>query len=310
MRVVVTGASTPFAQRLAARLARRQDVDAVWAVDDGPVNLPPRDVGVEVVHWQFRDLLELFGDHHVDTVIHAALTRGRSGAARRPRRADVIATMHLAAAAGHRSSPVRTVVGASSTEVYPSTSHSSLLHPETEVLHPVPDSVAASLVEAEGYLLELADTRPDLAVSILRLADLDGPGLTSPLNALLELPFVPVVAGYDPQVQLLHGRDAAAALEHAASERLSGIFNVAGEGSMAWSDVARCTGRWVSVVPPFALGPLEPALQRLRVPFGPAAMLDVLRFGRCVATERIRATGFRGRYTTRDCATSRGRGTP
>lgn len=301
MRVVVTAAATPFGRRLASRLVGRQDVEAVWAVDHAPVPSPPPGVTVEVIDWQFRDLIQLLADHQIDTVIHSGVTATRSGAARRVRRASVISTMRLAAAAGHRHSPVRTVVAASSTEIYPASSHSSLLHPETEVLHPIPDSVSASLVEAEGYLHELADTRPDLAVSVLRLADLAGPGLISPLASLLQLPVVPVVAGYDPQVQLLHSQDAVAAMEHAASARLTGTYNVAGEGSVSWLQAVRSARRLAAPVPPFALGPLEAPLARLRLPFGPGAMLDVLRYGRCVATERLRTAGFSSRFTTTDC---------
>jgi UDP-glucose 4-epimerase len=301
MRVLVTGGSTPLGMRLAVRLAARDDVEAVWAVDHRPASSPFSGVDTEQIDWRFRDLIELLADHRVDTVVHAAMTASRSGAMGWPRRASVIPTMHLAAAAGQRHSPVRTVVAASSTEAYPASSHSSLLHPESEALHPVPDTVAASIIEAEGYLHELADFRPHLGVGILRLADLSGPGLTSPLGRLLELPLVPVVVGYDPEVQLLHGRDAVAALEHACLQRLTGTYNVAGEGRMAWSDAARLTRRSFMPVPPFALGPLEPVLHRLGVPVGPSRLVEVLRYGRCVATERLRATGFQTRFSTREC---------
>lgn len=301
-RFLVTAATTPLGRRVATELTGRDDVEAVVGLDGGGCDLPaPSGVLLEQVVWNFRALTELLGDHRIDGVIHVGLTDSRSGAARAPKRANVIQTMHLAAAAAATDGPVRTLVAASSTEVYPSTSHSSLLHPEGEDLHPVPDSFAATVLEAERYVRDLAMDSAHIAVSVLRLADLVAGGTISPLSALLELPLVPVVAGFDPQVQFLHGQDASEALVHAALLRLAGTYNVAGEGSIGWVGAARLARRRVVLVPPVAVGSLEPVLARLRVPHGPAAMLDVLRYGRCAATEAIRSTGLRSRYSTRDC---------
>lgn len=301
-RVLVTGVTTALGAKVAAALLARPDVELVVGLpgSDGGQR-PPAGVRVERIDWNFRALSEVLADQRVDSVVHVDLTDSRSGDARTPKRANVIETMHLAAAAGARTSPVRTLVAASSTEVYPATSHSTLLHLEREDLHPVPDSLAASVLEAERYVRELALDQPHIAVSLLRLADLAGGGTTSPLGALLALPLVPVVAGFDPQVQFLHGGDACQALLHAASLRLAGTYNVAGEGSIGWVGAARLARRRVVPVPPVAVGSLEPLLARLRIPFGPASVLDVLRYGRCAATEAIRSTGFEAAHTTRDC---------
>jgi UDP-glucose 4-epimerase len=301
-RVVVTGVTGPLGRRVAELLAARDDVEVVIGLDDPDTDCPsPAGIHTERLDWNFRALTQLLGDHRLDTVVQVALTDSRSGAARTPKRANVIETMHLAAAAGARGGPVRTLVAASSTEVYPSSSHSSLLHPEGEPLHPVPDSFAATIAEAERYVRELAIDNPHIAVSVLRTADLAGGGTTSPLAVLLGLPLVPVVAGFDPQVQFLHGDDAARALVHACLLRLAGTYNVAGEGSIGWVGAARLARRRLALVPPFATGRLEPVLARLQVPHGPAAMLDVLRYGRCAATEAIRSTGFTAEHSTRDC---------
>ena len=301
--MAVSGVTTPLGALVAQKLAGAEDVEVVIGLDGGGGDggREPAGIPVERVDSNFRALTDFLGDHRIDSVVHAGMADSRSGAARTPHRANVIDTMQLAAAVSARTSPVRTLVAASTTDVYPSSSHSSLLHPESEELHPIPDSPAASALEAEGYVRELAVDSPHIAVSVLRLADLVGAGTTSPLAGLLGLPLVPVVAGFDPQVQFLHGGDAAAALAHACLHRLAGTFNVAGEGSLRWSEAVRLSGRTVALVPPLAVGRLEPVMTRLRLPVTPAAMLDVLRYGRCVATEEIRDTGFTAGHSTRTC---------
>ena len=59
----------------------------------------PAGIHVERTGWGFRPLSEFLGDYRIDSIVHAGMTDSRSGAARTLRRADVIETMHLAAAA-------------------------------------------------------------------------------------------------------------------------------------------------------------------------------------------------------------------
>ena len=76
---------------------------------------------------------------------------------------------------------------------------------------------AKDAVEIEGYLRGFARRRPDVAVTVLRLANLVGPRVDTALTRYFALPVVPTVLGSTPALQLLHEEDALAALERAAS---------------------------------------------------------------------------------------------
>ena len=210
---------------------------------------------------------------------------GPVGAALRGTDARVIRSMRLAAAVGRRDGPVRTLVVASSASVYPCSSRAPLWHGEHERLAPPPDSRAAALVEAEDYVRDVASSNPHIAVAILRLAELVGPGATGPLGSLLRRPFVPTIAGFDPSVQFLHVDDAAAAVEHAAREELAGLYNVAAPDTIRWRRAIAVAGGRPMPVLPLALGPLS----------------SRLRFGRCLDTDRLTATGFRPAHGCEHC---------
>ena len=286
-RVLVTGASSALGRRVSARLMSREDVETVIGVD-APGGMLERGGG---------SLSELIDDRLVDTVIHAGMCPGRNGAGRAGA-PDVIATQRLTAAMSGRRGSVRAVVAVSSTEVYPARSSAPLWRREDEALQPRDGSDAALILEAEAYLRDLAERQPHISVAILRLADLVGPAISSPLAQLWQGPLLPFVAGYDPSIQVVHVDDATSAIEHAAAHELAGTFNVAGTGVVRWRRVARVLGR-PAVPAPVVPDAMAPALARSRAPHVPLGLADVLRFGRCADTTPPGGDGVRARALVR-----------
>ena len=280
-RIVVVGDPSPLRASCTAMLRTRRDVTVVDAPDD------PAD---------FEALTRTVLGAHVDAVVDTGLVCW----GRRPE-AGVIGTMRLAAAVAHPDAAVRTVAAASSAAAYSASSRAPLFRREAEHVQPATGTLAAQLVEAEQYLRSMAMANPHIAVSILRLADLAGPPPSrGPLAELLGAGLVPMLAGFDPLIQLLHVDDAAAALQHAVVGGLAGIYNVAAHPPLRWSDAIRRAGATVARLPP--LGPWTGAWARARG-FAPIApdTADVLRFGRCIDVTLIAGTGFQPRHTTADC---------
>ncbi len=301
-RVLVTGASTPLGRRITARLGRRDSVDAVVGVDVRGGLVGHSSNGF---HGHGQSLTQLIDDTMVDTIVHAGMCPSRSGVATREA-PDVISTQQLTAAISARHSPVRVVVAVSSTEVYPARSSTPQWRREDEPLRPRRDSAAALVVEAEDYLLDVAEHQPHINVAILRLADLAGTGISSPLASLWQRQLVPFVAGYDPPVQVLHVDDAMAAIDHAAARELVGTLNVAASGVVTWRSTARLIGRPAVpalIVPDGFAG----ALVELGAPVVPESLAGVIRFGRCVDTTALAQTGFSPRHTTEACIRATGR---
>ena len=300
-RILVTGTEASLGRRVATRLADRPDTELVVGADAS--GQAPGD-GIEVVALgsDYRGVADILARWQIDTIVHARLARPPTGAMTAAVEADVIGTMHLAAAAARRDGTVRHLVVASSASVYPSAPEAPVLHTEWETLRPDQGSVAAGVVEAENYVRDLADAHPHLWVCILRLADLIGGGRASRLASLLNRPVVPALWGYDPSVHLLDVEDAAAALEHALEAELIGLYNVAGNNDpLRWRKAARVAERPVAELPPVRAPGFEPFLRQMRVPYVPDDLFDVLRFGRCLDTAVFTRTGFRPARSTEDC---------
>ena len=87
-------------------------------------------------------------------------------------------------------------------------------------------------------------------MTILRFANVLGPDVETSHIELFSLPVVPMILGFDPRYQFVHEDDVVNALEHAVKHRPARhVFNVAGDGVLALSEVAGLLGQAVRAGP-------------------------------------------------------------
>jgi UDP-glucose 4-epimerase len=111
---------------------------------------------------------------------------------------------------------------------------------------------------------------------------------------------VPMILGFDPRYQFVHEDDVFHALEHAVKHRVPGVYNVAGDGVLALSEVAGLLGKpYAPVLSPWGTGIAAAVARRLGVEIPPEA-LNQMRFGRGVDNRRFKAAGFRYQHTSRE----------
>jgi UDP-glucose 4-epimerase len=302
-RVLVTGVADPLGGAIAERMATRANVEIVIGVTRVTGAAGPAIDGVDVVGLEqdYTGIADLLQSRAIDTIIHADRPWSLAGSGRDGTGEHVIATMQLAAAAAHREATVRRVVMVSSTRVYPASARAPLLYSESEPLQPRRGGLAAALVEAEGFVRDLATENPNLSVSILRFADLAGPGTHDPLATLLASPVAPAVWGFDPPVQLLDVDDAVAALEHASDHDLAGVYNVAADGLVRWRRAARLA-RTPLIELPVTPSTLLTTMLRWSYRLDAADdILAVLRYGRRAAIDAFTRSGFQPTRTTEQC---------
>ena len=227
----------------------------------------------------------------VDTIVHTFLVVDST---RVPSRAmheiNVIGTMNLLAAAGQAGSPVRQVVVKSSTLVYGSAaSDPNTFSEDTPRTSAVKNSVERALVEAEGLVRDFSEDNPATRVTVLRFANVLGSHLTTPISRNLSRPLCPSIFGFDPLLQFVEEDDVVRALLHVTRGGIPGLYNVAGDGRLPWSEVAHICGSRLIPLSPFSPLKLRPLSRLFDLP---AELEDLLRYGRGVDTRRFAATGF------------------
>jgi UDP-glucose 4-epimerase len=305
--VLVTGVSRFLGGRLAAQLAADPSVERVIGIDAVPPRTPdlPLLGRTEFVRADIRNPLigKVMSQAGVTTVVHAALMASpRPVGGRVPmQEMNVIGTMQLLAAC-QKSDSVRRVVVRSTTAVYGCGPRDPAVF--TEDMHPHDrdqTGYAKDAVEVEGYLRGFARRRPDVQVSVLRLANILGPTIDNALTRYLSRPIVPTALGFDPRLQLLHEADAVEVLRLASVSDRPGVVNVAGDGVVTLTQLLRRLGRRRLPVPGAALGLVGGTVRNSGLVDFTAEEARFLYHGRVVDTTRLRTQfGYRPQHTTPD----------
>lgn len=334
--VLVTGVSRFLGARLAAELSRQPGVARVIGVDADPPlaagPIGPDRAGGGTVEFVRADICHprvarLVIEARVDTVVHV----GAGVAPLMPdghpwsRGADAVGTLQLLATC-QQSAHLRRLVVRSTTAVYGQSCRDPALFVESDTDKsdtdpPQRGGYARDAVEVETYVRAFCRRRPDVSVTVLRLANLIGPRMPTPLARYFGGPAIPTVWGRDPRLQFVHEHDAVAVFRLAAlgagatpaphppvgSTSSAGptgsggrrVVNVAGSGVLTLSQAIRRAGR-VAVPVPGAAGTLLTGLvHRAGIADLHPDRTGLLTFDGIVDTTRLRRDfGYRPCFST------------
>jgi UDP-glucose 4-epimerase len=328
--VLVTGVARHLGGRFVREVRRQPGVDLVLGVDlhpGSPDLVGPEEAGPERAAYRFSQadirrpaVARLLGEYAVDTVVHLGVSATALGSTSRStvKEINVIGTMQLLGAV-QKSPTVQRLVVKSTTSVYGSAPRDPAVFDEQMQPKVLPSGgFAKDACEVEGYVRGFARRRPDVAVTVLRFANILGPEADTPLNEYLAFPVLPTVLGYDPRLQLVHEDDAVAAAVIAAGEARrgtlnTGTFNIAGDGVLLLSQVARRLGRpTVPVLLP-AISWVAAMVRRTGLADFSPEQLRLLTHGRVVDTTQMKDVfGFTPAFSTAealaDFARARGYG--
>lgn len=248
---------------------------------------------------QFEDILRR---ERPDALVHVSFRDDPKTPARVRHQTNVIGTMRLLDASQRTS--VAKVVILSSAAVYGALPDNPTFMDETQPLRASQTySGLRDRVEVDTYAQAWMYKNRDVRTIILRPANVLGPTVHSSFRSYIELPRVPVLAGFDPMMQIIHEDDVARAIIRAVDAPRSGIYNLAGSGSaLPLSTVLAELGVSPFPVPyPLAL-PLSRALWALGLSGFPPPQIDFLRYPQVVSGVRAREDlGFEPEIQPRDC---------
>jgi nucleoside-diphosphate-sugar epimerase len=185
------------------------------------------------------------------------------------------------------------VVYTSSAMVYGAWPNNPVPLTEDAPLRPNPGfAYATAKAESERLALEWREANADARLAVLRPATVLG-GEQDRTTRLLRDVLPTGVADPIPPVQYLHGDDLADAVVLACTAGLDGVFNVAPDGWMSEEEAKALTA-----------GPVRVRLPRRLQPWlGPDVPKDLLPYlvhPWVVANDRLRAEGWRPRYSSEE----------
>lgn len=307
MRLAVTGTASFLGARLLPRLVEARGGDGVVAIDVGPAPAALRARRREVDLTEpasDQRLLDVFREEDVDTVVHLAFFTGPRRDTSYAHELESIGTLNLLAAAA--AAGVRHVVLRSWTAVYGARGQNPNSLTEDMALQPAPGLAwMRDKLEAEQHAAAFARRYPDMAITILRMALLLGPGVHTFYTRMLDRRLLPVLMGYDPLVQLLHPDDALAALLAALQRPRPGAFNVVPTRPIPLLSALHLAEKVPVPVPhPVAYAAAD-LLWAAGVGHAPSGFVDYARFPFVADGEKARKElGFRAAHSSREALLS------
>jgi len=302
MRVLVTGISTYWGGRLAQAIEKDANVEAIVGVSpDDPICELERTefVRVGLQHALLRRIVDAA---EIDTVVDARLVVDSLQASpRQAHETNVIGTMNILAACGGPDSTVRKVVFKSSAHYYGCEQDDPAFFTEgMRRPHAARTRLESDIVEAEKAVDGFAQRNPEVTVTVLRFCNALGPDLRTTHTRLFDLPAVPSILGFDPRYQFIHEEDLVGVLRFAVERDLPGVYNAAGDGVLALSEVASLLGKPLApILPPWGSSLAAAALRPLGVRV-PDEVLNQLRYGRGLDNRKLKAAGYSYGYTSRE----------
>lgn len=147
--------------------------------------------------------------------------------------------------------------------------------------------------ETDRMAQEYQDKHPGCEVVILRPALFVGPNTDNAFFDVLKYPMVPQIrekgSNRDPDLQFIHEDDMAACLAAAIRKPgIKGIYNIAGDGRIRFSQLVRIYGKHTLSIPFWLFKPMAKLLWWLHISKVPAAQLEFIRYNWFMDNSRMK----------------------
>ncbi len=298
-RVLITGGGGFLGTHVAAALTARGDVELIVSADlrSGQPRLGVIDALLDVTDPDA--LAPLLRTHRIDTVVHLAAIVNPGHDVDLEYRVDVTGTAHVLAACIETG--VRRIVVSSSGAAYGYHRDNPEWIDEDQPLRgndAFPYSRHKRLVEE--MLAEYRESHPALEQVIFRIGTILGPTVQNQITALWDGRRILRISGSDSPFVFVWVDDVAAAMARAAADGPAGIFNIAGDGRMTVTEIARRLGKPTLTIPAGVLAAALRIGRALRLTVHGPEKVPFLRYRPVLANSRLKARfGYTPALTSR-----------
>ncbi len=279
--VALTGSSNSLTGLLVHRLVGDPRFRSVVLVDPDP----PAGQETGVRHYPVdisrpgadEKLVEILAAEGVSMFVHLALTSRLSRTPSLSHEIESQGTMHVLSACA--TVGIRKLVLMSTTMLYGAAPDNSPWLTEGHMLRADRSfPFFADKIEAEDLVKDFADRNAATVVTVLRVCPMLGPNTDNLFTRYLSTSIVPVLAGFDPPVQVIHEVDVVRAMSMVLAEDHPGIYNIVGDGVVPLCTAIRIIGQApLGVIEPL-VGPILQALWMFRIAGLPSELVSYIKY--------------------------------
>jgi UDP-glucose 4-epimerase len=303
--VAITGISGYVGTRLLTALEGADGVHNIIGIDTEEPRLKPAKL-----KFYRRDIREPSGDlfvaNKVDTAIHLAFILRPTRKAALARQIDIEGMTNLVDAC--QQANVKHILYLSSHTVYGAHRDNPMPLTEDSPLRPLPGfQYSQDKVIAERILRDFGASDHNVTTTILRICPVIGPNAAGSATTIMFTPLVMFgAAGSDPPMQFVHEDDLTRLIKVIITRGRGGTFNVAGDGVLKYSAVAKMLRKRLLKLPGRLLE-LAVSLSWLThlQSASPASGTRFIEYPPVVSTDKLaRELGFKFQYSAEEALAS------
>ncbi len=296
---MITGSSGYIGSKLVESLQHNTRVEQIIGLDLKPSPKPqPK------LHFYCRDIREPLNDllnrHDIDTVIHTAYVLPPLHNKKLMEDININGTKNVMALC--EDSKVSHLIYTSSTTAYGFHPDNPVPMDETQPLRGDEDFIySKNKREIENLFKDFVTANKNIDTTILRTSFVIGPTADNPVSRYIKKK-IAILPKENAAIQFVHENDLTRAVLWCLEKKISGIFNITGEGAVSFPDMITAMGNVPVFLPYSALKLLNEVAWKFRLKVlteTPSAGLAMIRFP-WIATARkfIDQTGFQFEYSS------------
>jgi UDP-glucose 4-epimerase len=301
VNIAVTGVSGYIGSRLLAYLDRMDSVKKIIGIDSREPLV--KSAKLKFFQHDIRQPFDgLFVENDVDTVVHLAFILRPTRNTALVRQVDIGGTMNLLDAC--RKARVKHLLYLSSHTTYGAHQDNPVPITEDAPFRPIPGfQYSHDKVEIEQALRDFTVSNGESTLTILRSCPVVGANAVGSATTIMFTPFAMLgIIGSDAPMQFIHEDDLINLIGLFITRQQGGIYNVAGDGTLKYSEVARMLHKKLLKLP---LKLLELVVSFSWVTHlqsaAPAGCLKFIQYPPVVSTVKLKKElGYKFQYSSKE----------
>lgn len=314
MKLLVTGGCGYIGSRLAELLSGREEIEHILLTDVRPPRRAHPKTDYRSVDVRDRQAMaEVVAAEGPDALLHLAFILNPMHDEGAMYEIDVNGTHNVLDAAAE--AKVKHVLVASSTTAYGAFPDNPRPLTEDDPVRGMANyAYARDKTETDRMCQLWAARHSRRKMTIFRPCIVFGPSVDNYIVRSWErFPFFPLLDGLDEATQFVHEDDLVEGIAQLVLQEKAGIYNITGDGTVAWSECARIAGVKTRRTPYKPYKRFAAAMWTVHGSEAPPGQLDFLRYPWVASNEKLKAeTGWQPRFSSRETfeITMKARGLP